>query len=367
MPKNNLNTLTDDLTKALVGREKTIIQKRFGLQDEKAMTFNAIGKEFKVTRERIRQIQEESLDTIRKQKKPAIYVSFINNAKKILKSNGNVLENAAFIKALKETYGDDTKDSSINFLLSVDESFYFFSGNNFFKPFWCFANVSLDSIKKLAEEAESVLKKEQKPMTLKEIFAKIKKQTTTTKQLANVLHTYKRIGANPFGQYGLISWSIINPLNARDKAYFLMKYYLKKPVHFKALTNYIKEHEDIIINQTTNKKKKIVSVQTVHNELIKDDRFVLIGHGHYALAEWGYSKGVIKDIIANIFQASNNNALSEDELIAKVQEQRMAKENTIRFNLRNNKCFEKIANGKYQLKATLKNDQDINDLPVLSA
>jgi DNA-directed RNA polymerase delta subunit len=146
-----------------------------------------------------------------------------------------------------------------------------------------------------------------------------------------------------------------------------MKYYLKKPVHFKALTNYIKEHEDIIINQTTNKKKKIVSVQTVHNELIKDDRFVLIGHGHYALAEWGYSKGVIKDIIANIFQASNNNALSEDELITKVQEQRMAKENTIRFNLRNNKCFEKTANGKYQLKATLKNDQDINDLPVLSA
>jgi uncharacterized protein YeeX (DUF496 family) len=135
MPKNNLNTLTDDLTKALVGREKTIIQKRFGLQDEKAMTFNAIGKEFKVTRERIRQIQEESLDAIRKQKKSAMYVSFINNAKKILKSNGNVLENVAFINSLKETYGDDIKDSSINFLLSVDESFYFFSGNNFFKPF----------------------------------------------------------------------------------------------------------------------------------------------------------------------------------------------------------------------------------------
>ncbi len=367
MPKNNLNTLTEDLTKILVGREKTIIQKRFGLAGGEPMTFNAIGKEFKVTRERIRQIQEESLSIIRKQKKSALFVTFVNNAKKVLKANGNVLEHMAFVNAIKEIYGNEVEEASINFLLSIDENFYFFSGNNFFKPFWCFANVSLESIKKLAEEAETILKKEQKPTSLKDINSKIKKQTTTAKQLANVLHIYKRIGANPFGQYGLISWSIINPLNARDKAYFLMKYYLKKPVHFKALTNYIKENEDVIINQTANKKKKVVSVQTVHNELIKDNRFVLIGHGHYALAEWGYSKGVIKDIIVNVFQASNNTAFSEKELITKVKEQRMAKDNTIRFNLRNNKCFEKTSDGKYQLKATLKSDSNDNDMPVLSA
>jgi len=73
-------------------------------------------------------------------------------------------------------------------------------------------------------------------------------------------------------------------LNARDKAYFLMKYYLKKPVHFKALTNYLKENEVLNTVQAVNKRKE-VSTQTVHNELIKDSRFVLVGHGHYALTE----------------------------------------------------------------------------------
>lgn len=367
MPKNNLTNLTEMLIKSLVGREQTIIKKRFGLFDKEPMTFNAIGKEFKVTRERIRQIQEESSSTIRKQKMPSLYNDFINNAKKILKNNGNALENTAFINSLKEVYGKDVHGSIINFLLAINENFYFFSGNNFFKPFWCFANVSLQDIKKLAEEVESILKKNQKPMTLKEIEKEIKKNKTNSKHLSNVLHIYKKIGANPFGQYGLISWSIINPLNARDKAYFLMKYYLKKPVHFKALTNYIKEHEEITINQASNRKKKQVSVQTVHNELIKDDRFVLIGHGNYALAEWGYTKGVIKDIIVNIFQASNNKTLSENELITKVKEQRLAKDDTIRLNLRNNKCFEKTDEGKYKLKAMPKSGDNIDDLPVLSA
>jgi len=64
-----------------------------------------------------------------------------------------------------------------------------------------------------------------------------------------------------------------------------MKYYLKKPVHFKALTNYLKESNTLNINQVDTRKKKEVSIQTVHNELIKDSRFVLVGHGHYALTE----------------------------------------------------------------------------------
>ena len=31
---------------------------------------------------------------------------------------------------------------------------------------------------------------------------------------------------------------------------------------------------------------------TCHNELIKDSRFVLVGRGMYALAEWGYQAGI---------------------------------------------------------------------------
>ncbi len=349
MAKNNLTTLAESLLKELSSRDQTIIKKRFGLFDKKPMTFNAIGQEFKVTRERIRQIQEECLKDIRTQKMPAIYKDFINNAKKVLKQNGGVLEDVLFANGLKEIYGQETSIGVINFLLSLNENFYFFSGNNFFKPFWYFATINLSDIKHLAETVESTLKKHQTPMTLKEI-EKAMSEKNNSKYIQNVMHIYKKIGANPFGQFGLISWSIINPLNARDKAYFLMKYYLKKPIHFKALTNYLKENESLSINQAVYKPRKEVSVQTVHNELIKDPRFVLVGHGHYALTEWGYQPGVIQDVIISILQTSNQ-PLSEQEIINQVKLQRMAKDNTIKFNLRNGRKFEKTIDGRYQLKA----------------
>ncbi len=46
--------------------------------------------------------------------------------------------------------------------------------------------------------------------------------------------------------------------------------------------------------------------QTVHNELIKDIRFVLVGRGIYALNEWGYEKGVVKDVIKGILKDQKN-------------------------------------------------------------
>ena len=135
MSKNNLTVLTEGLIKELSSRDQTIIKKRFGLFDKKPMTFNAIGQEFKVTRERIRQIQEECLKDIRSQKMPAIFKDFVNNSEKILKQNGDVLEDSVFMKDIKEIYGQETSDGVINFLLNLNENFYFFSGNNFFKPF----------------------------------------------------------------------------------------------------------------------------------------------------------------------------------------------------------------------------------------
>src|SRR3989344_4735689 len=43
--------------------------------------------------------------------------------------------------------------------------------------------------------------------------------------------------------------------------------------------------------------KKKAHVATTHNELIKDPRFVLVGRGLYALAEWGYAPGIVRDVI----------------------------------------------------------------------
>ncbi|MBQ1374723.1 MAG: RNA polymerase sigma factor RpoD [Clostridia bacterium] len=54
-----------DVLKTLTDREATVLQRRFGLVDGRARTLEEVGKEFKVTRERIRQIEAKALRKLR--------------------------------------------------------------------------------------------------------------------------------------------------------------------------------------------------------------------------------------------------------------------------------------------------------------
>ena len=49
----------------LTPREQRVLQLRFGLEDGRARTLEEVGLEFKVTRERIRQIEAKALRKLR--------------------------------------------------------------------------------------------------------------------------------------------------------------------------------------------------------------------------------------------------------------------------------------------------------------
>jgi RNA polymerase primary sigma factor len=55
----------DDVMATLTPRERRIMQLRFGLEDGRARTLEEVGKEFNVTRERIRQIEAKALRKLR--------------------------------------------------------------------------------------------------------------------------------------------------------------------------------------------------------------------------------------------------------------------------------------------------------------
>jgi RNA polymerase primary sigma factor len=55
----------DSILHTLSDREKKVIQLRFGLSDGHARTLEEVGKEFGVTRERIRQIESKTLSKLR--------------------------------------------------------------------------------------------------------------------------------------------------------------------------------------------------------------------------------------------------------------------------------------------------------------
>src|SRR6185436_18963921 len=104
------------------------------------------------------------------------------------------------------------------------------------------------------------------------------------------LASVSKLVATLNGRWGLTKWPMVNPKNIRDKIYVIL-HEGGKHMHFNEIAKSIKDSAF---------KRKDVTTQAIHNELIKDDRFVLIGRGIYALKEWGYDKGTVADVISNI-------------------------------------------------------------------
>jgi hypothetical protein len=147
----------------------------------------------------------------------------------------------------------------------------------------------------------------------------------------------KRIGKNPLGDWGMADSSNIKTKGMRDYAFLVIRKH-GSPIHFRD-----------VAKQITKMFNKKAHVATTHNELIKDKRFVLVGRGLYALAEWGYVPGVVRDVIKQILE--KNGPLTRDEVIDKVMKERYVKENTIVVNLQNPRYFKKDREGKYSPSA----------------
>jgi hypothetical protein len=139
-------------------------------------------------------------------------------------------------------------------------------------------------------------------------------------------------------RWGLTKWPTVNPKNIRDKIYVILQD-TGKPMHFSDIAKAIKKSDF---------KRKDVTTQAIHNELIKDARFVLIGRGIYALKEWGYDKGTVADIITDILKKEGG-PLHRDEIVKRVLKHRQVKETTILLNLQGKPQFKRVAKATYSL------------------
>jgi len=54
-----------DVLASLAPRERKVLELRFGLEDGRSRTLEEVGREFRVTRERIRQIEAKALRKLR--------------------------------------------------------------------------------------------------------------------------------------------------------------------------------------------------------------------------------------------------------------------------------------------------------------
>ena len=140
-------------------------------------------------------------------------------------------------------------------------------------------------------------------------------------------------------QWGLTKWPTVNPKNIRDKIYVVLEEH-KEPMHFSDIAKAI---------SSSDFKRKNVTVQAIHNELIKDSRFVLIGRGIYALDSWGFEKGTVSDIITKILMKAGSEGLSRKEIVKQVLRERKVKETTVLLNLQNKNLFTRVGKDHYKV------------------
>lgn len=341
---------------SLPDRSKEVILKRFGLNGEKEKTLENIGQERRITRERVRQIEKGAMAKINNiyAKEVLEFNSLFQN---IIGKNGGVMERDFFldktIAFMEEERGAKVKDAgeekrNLVLIIGLIDEIKHKLADKKRKNIFYLNEESLEAASLAIGEAIKIFTEEKKAMGLSDIFNLAKARrifnekniNLTEESFLSYLALSAEIGFGMQDQWGLKAWPFISPKSVRDKAYLAL-FFRKEPLHFKAIAR--------LINETWIKKKKPALPETVHNELIKDKRFVLVGRGIYALAERGYSRGTVQDIIKDVL-IKKGRPMKKEEIIEEVSRQRIVKPSTIVLNLRNKDVFIAAAEGTYELK-----------------
>lgn len=325
------------LLSALSDRSRDIIQSRYGLgKSNERMTLEAIGNLYGITRERVRQIENHSIAVIRKSKQYADEKSIFDELEQLIQSLGGIIVEQDLLDHISK---DMSLQNSINFILVVGHPFKKIKEDDDFKHRW-YVNESLServhgSLKKVYENLkdEDLIPETEMVKAFMDHVKDLAEKFKDDEMIRRWLSISKKIGKNPLGEWGKTSSPNISTKGMRDYAFLVIRKH-GSPIHFKEVAR--------IISEVFKKKAHIA---TCHNELIKDPRFVLVGRGLYALSEWGYMSGVVKDVIKKIL--SKHGPLTKEEIVDKVMKERYVKENTIAVNLQNPKYFKKDKDGKY--------------------
>lgn len=329
--------ITKRILSGLPSRSHEVIVNRFGLSnDTERKTLEAIGKKYGITRERVRQIENSALNLIRKS-------DYFKNENEIFAELKNLMHTLGSVVSESDLLNQISKDkliqNHVHLFLTLSDEFTKYKEDDHFKSRWSISSDISDKIHKSLKNIYESLSDNQL-IVESELISKflddvkdISEQYKNEEIARRWLSVSKKLSRNPLGEWGRTNSSGIKTRGIKDYAFLMMRKH-GSPMHFREVAKAI----------TDNFGKKCHTA-TCHNELIKDKRFVLVGRGIYALSEWGYKTGVVKDVIKELLK--KNGPMKKEDIVDQVMKERYLKKNTILVNLQNSKYFKKNKNGEY--------------------
>lgn len=332
---------TKKMLKELNERARYVVVNRYGLEgDGERKTLESIGQEYGITRERVRQIENVALKAIRGSESFEEAQEIFDELKDIIMGLGGVV---AEDHLFEELSSDPVTQNHIHLYLTLGEHFTKHKENNKYAARWVVdqdvaerVHKALDDLHDALENHELVSEEELIDQILNHnVLFDIHESHRKPDNARRWLHISKKLGKNPLGEWGRASSPNVRTRGVKDYAYLVMRKH-GSPMHFREVAKAIEE--------TFGKK---THTATCHNELIKDKRFVLVGRGVYALKEWGYKGGVVREVIHDILDKEG--PMTKNDIVDRVLKERYLKRNTILVNLQNPKYFVKDKNGLYRL------------------
>ncbi len=331
------NTLVKQLLADVPTRAREVLVFRFGLgASEDRETLEAIGERWGITRERVRQIEAAGLDSVRGSKAFKASTTAFDELSEHMQTLGTIIEEEELLNGIAT---DEKSRNRFRFLLVVGSSFFRERETEDFYARW-----HVD--KATAEKVHDALTRLYAGLSDTDVLAEGEMMDKFLDELKNVNDAYKNeevlkrwlslsktISSNPLSEWGRKEAPAIRTKGIRDFAYLVIKR-AGSPMHFGEVAKTISKLF-----------AKEAHVATTHNELIKDARFVLVGRGLYALSEWGYQPGVVRDVIRVVLKKQPG--LTREKVIDEVKKVRYVKDNTILVNLNDSKYFVRNKNGTY--------------------
>ncbi|MDP1690136.1 MAG: sigma factor-like helix-turn-helix DNA-binding protein [bacterium] len=330
-------TLAKRLLAAVPERAREVLVRRFGLgADSERETLEAIGDRSSITRERVRQIEAAGLDAVRASKVFKEAVPAFEEIAQYIHTLGAIVPEETLLSAIGK---DEKSRNRFRFFLMVNSAFFRERETNDFLARWHVDHTTAKHIHNALTRLYSSLSDNEvvTEADLLDRFLDELKEVNDAYKNEEVLKRWltlsKHIASNPLAEWGRTTAPAIRIKGVRDYAYLAVKRH-GAPMHFSDVAK--------TIGSLFSKKAHIA---TTHNELIKDPRFVLVGRGLYALTEWGYRPGVVREVIRETLVAKG--PMKKDEIIKHVKKARFVKDNTILVNLNDSRYFKRLKDGRY--------------------